>query len=104
MSESIKFKAAYGDFDKEIELNRLMVGYWHIHINRYYKDQVIFRQGAWEVSPQHDHYFTIDDMDVISELVTEYDKKQDQYNIVYILNFYLSPKYSTTTIVFESVN
>lgn len=77
-SESIKFKAAYGDFDKEVELNRLMGGYWHIHINRYYKGQVIFRDGRWEVSPQHDHYFTIDDMDVISELITEYEKNREK--------------------------
>lgn len=73
MSESIKFKAAYGDTDSDVELSRMPGGYYHIYIDRYFKGQVVLRQGIWDVCPQHDHYFTIDDMDVIRDIVTEYE-------------------------------
>lgn len=69
----IRFKAVYGDEEKEVELNRPSGGgnLYHIYIDRFYYGIITIRGGEWAVLPQHDHYFTPDDMDALVDRVVQ---------------------------------
>jgi hypothetical protein len=71
--EEIVFTAAYGDEDSEVILTR-MGGYWDISIDRYFKGCVVFWEGQWEVRPHKSEYFSLEDMQEISDRITDWEQ------------------------------
>jgi hypothetical protein len=66
--KTVKFLAAFGDQDKEVELGYIKGGYFQIMIGDRYYGQIIKTYGeVWRVCPQKDHYFTTDDKDAMLE-------------------------------------
>ena len=72
MTEGIKFLAAYGDENKEVELSPVTGGYWHIYIDRYYYGQVIFTQDKWTAMPQNEGTLEREDLQEIEDRITRY--------------------------------
>ncbi len=76
MPQKIKFLAAYGDIDKEVELSLITGGYWHIYIDRGYLGQVICVQGKWEVKLQNEGTLEREDIEEIEDRITRYMQGQ----------------------------
>lgn len=75
MSESIKFKATYGDFDSQVVLTRFGNGmHWDVTIDGYYKATVVFWDGKWDVRPHNPDYFELEDMQEISDRITDWEQ------------------------------
>jgi len=68
---SIQFTAAFGDETKQVELAYITGGYYHIFIDRYYQGQIVKRQGKWTVLLQDPESMTIDDMQILSDMVAQ---------------------------------
>lgn len=79
MGHTITIKAAFGDFNKTVELSRLPGPYWHIYIDRFFYGQVVLRDGKWEVALHNEDSLEPYDLEVISEEVTEYEATQNQH-------------------------
>lgn len=72
--DTIIFPAAYGDKTSEVELTRMGNGaYWDINIDMYFKGCVVFWEGRWQVRPHKSEYFSLEDMQEIEDLITEWE-------------------------------
>jgi len=69
MLSTIKFTAAYGDESKPVELAYLIGGYYHIYIDRFYYGQIHKRNGKWTVLLQDPASMTIDDIQILQDIV-----------------------------------
>jgi len=66
---SIQFTAYYGDETKLVELPYLHGGYYHIYIDKFYQGQIHKRNGKWTVLLQDPTSMTIDDIQILQDMV-----------------------------------
>jgi hypothetical protein len=81
--QTVKFLAAYGDRNREVELAYMKGGYFHVMIDKYFYGQIVKYNTGWAVAlhstkPKRDHdgkylpyeedkFFTTADLDAILE-------------------------------------
>lgn len=76
--DAIEFTAHYGDETKQVELSYLTGGYYHIYIDRYYLGQIHKVQGKWTVLLQNPEEMTMDDRDVLIEMIEQHQRDSKQ--------------------------
>lgn len=72
--EHIKFKAAYGDEDKEVFLDRLHKSQWRIFIGNVCYGHVVSWHGQWEVRLFDTTLLEQEDLAVIEDRITSYEQ------------------------------
>ena len=67
----LKFKAAFGDVDKEVEISQPFGagGNYHLLIDRYFCGSIILRDDGWSVFFNQPDEYTTDDAAILIDLV-----------------------------------